>query len=250
MGAGRRHISARIRYVARRITAAENSSASGRLPRGREQLDTPLTQQNELLKQHVEELRRQNTRFDMALNNMSQGLCMFDGDHRLVVCNARYLEMYGLTPAQTQPGTGFLQLLRHRLAQGSFPSGATPEEYTRELYASLRRTSAWNKVTRLDDGRFIAVSNRVMPDGGWIATHDDVTEREELHAQLQEQHELAIQQEEQLRTRNLQFDLAVNNMSQGLCFFDGAQRLVVCNNRYLQMYGLEPEQNSSRNNST
>ena len=81
-----------------------------------------------------------------------------------------------------------------------------------------------------------------MPGGGWIATHDDVTEREELHARLEKQHELALQQEEQLRTRNLQFDLAVNNMSQGLCFFDGAQRLMVCNDRYLEMYGLDPEQ--------
>ena len=111
-----------------------------------------------------------------------------------------------------------------------------------DLYASLRRTSAWSKVTRLDDGRFIAVSNRVMPGGGWIATHDDVTEREELHARLEKQHELALQQEEQLRRSNLQFDMAVNNMSQGLCFFDGAQRLMVCNDRYLEMYGLDPEQ--------
>ena len=111
-----------------------------------------------------------------------------------------------------------------------------------DLYASLQRSSAWSKVTRLDDGRFIAVSNRVMPGGGWIATHDDVTEREELHARLEKQHERALQQEEQLRRSNLQFDLAVNNMSQGLCFFDGAQRLMVCNDRYLEMYGLDPEQ--------
>ena len=210
--------------------------------RDRERLNTRLEQQNELLRQREEELSRQNTRFEMALSNMSQGLCMFDGDQRLVVCNARYLQMYGLTPAQAQPGTEFRQLLQYRLEQGSFPSGPTPDEYMADLHASLRRSSAWSKVTRLGDGRFIAVSNRVMPGGGWIATHDDVTEREELHARLEKQHEVATQQEEQLRRSNLQFDMAVNNMSQGLCFFDGTQRLVVCNDRYLEMYGLDPEQ--------
>jgi diguanylate cyclase (GGDEF)-like protein len=227
--------------VVRRLAAAEKPSTS-RVIRDRERLDTRLAQQNELLRQREEELRRQNTRFDMALSNMSQGLCMFDADHRLVVCNARYLQIYNLTAAQTQPRTEFLQLLHSRLGQGSFPRGATPDEYAADLYASLRRKSAWSKVTRLDDGRFIAVSNRVMPDGGWIATHDDVTKREELHARLKKQHELTLQQEEQLRTRNLQFDMAVNNMSQGLCFFDGAQRLIVCNHRYLEMYGLDPGQ--------
>ena len=243
MGAGERQTSSRLRYVARRIAAAAGQRhSSGRTACNREQLNTRLLQQNALLEQREEELSRQNTRFDMALNNMSQGLCMFDTEHRLVVCNARYLQMYNLTPEQTQPGTAFLQLLHHRVAQGSFPQGPTPDDYVVDLYASLQRSSAWSKVTRLDDGRFIAVSNRVMPGGGWIATHDDVTEREELHARLEKQHERALQQEEQLRRSNLQFDLAVNNMSQGLCFFDGAQRLMVCNDRYLEMYGLDPEQ--------
>jgi diguanylate cyclase (GGDEF)-like protein len=191
-------------------------------------------------RQREEELRRQITRFEMALGYMSQGLCMFDSGHRLVMCNARYLQMYNLTSEQTQPGTSLLQLLHYRREQGTFPKGYTPEEYVTGLYASLEQLSAWSRVTLLDDGRYIAVANRVMPDGGWIATHDDVTEHEELNARLKNQHELARGQEELLRSRNLQFDLAVNNMSQGLCFFDSAQRLLVCNDRYLEMYGLEP----------
>ena len=59
-----------------------------------------------------------------------------------------------------------------------------------------------------------------MPDGGGIATHEDITEREELHARIKQQYELVREQEETLRMRNFQFDTAINNMSQGLCFFD------------------------------
>ena len=61
--------------------------------------------QNYALQQHEEELRIQNMRFDTALNNMSQGLAMFDAEHRLVVCNRLYSELYDLTPEQVQPRT-------------------------------------------------------------------------------------------------------------------------------------------------
>ena len=49
------------------------------------------------------ELARHNLRFDTALNNMTHGLCMFDGERRLIVCNTRYAEMYGLTPISPSP---------------------------------------------------------------------------------------------------------------------------------------------------
>ena len=58
-----------------------------------------------------------------------------------------------------------------------------------------------------------------MPGGGGMATHEDITEREELNARLKTQYELGRKQEEALRMRNFQFDTAINNMSQGLCFF-------------------------------
>jgi diguanylate cyclase (GGDEF)-like protein len=242
VGAERRQASTRLRYVTRRLGVAERSSASGRIfsdPNGR---DVRPVEQYELLRRREDEFRRRSRRLEIALDYMSQGLCMFDAEHRLVMCNAPYLQMYNLTPEQTRPGTSLLQLLHYRLAQGTFPRGYTPEEYVTGLYASLRDLFAWSRITLLDDGRYIAVVNRVTPDGGWIATHDDVTENEELNARLKSQHELARQQGELLRSRNLQFDLAVNNMSQGLCFFDGEQRLVVCNDRYLEMYGLDPAQ--------
>ena len=80
-----------------------------------------------------------------------------------------------------------------------------------------------------------------MKDGGWVSTHEDITEREELNARLKKQYELGRQQEETLRVRNFQFDTAINNMSQGLCFFDSDHRLIVCNDRFVEMYDIAPE---------
>ena len=67
-----------------------------------------------------------------------------------------------------------------------------------------------------------------MADGGVVSTHEDITEREKLNARLAEQHQ--------------QLDAALENMLQGLAMFDADQRLIVCNKRYAEMYGLTPEQ--------
>ena len=79
-----------------------------------------------------------------------------------------------------------------------------------------------------------------MANGGPLVTHEDITEREKLNAQLEQQHELLKEQEEKLQAQNLQLDAALNNMAQGLAMFDAEQRLVVCNGRYAEMYGLCP----------
>ena len=83
-------------------------------------------------------------------------------------------------------------------------------------------------VQEFTDGRIIAYTVHPMPGGGGMATHEDITEREELNARLKTQYELGREQEEALRIRNFQFDTAINNMSQGLCFFDSDHRLIVC----------------------
>src|SRR5260370_2155652 len=71
-----------------------------------------------------------------------------------------------------------------------------------------------------------------------MGAEEDMSAGEEMNARLKAQYELGREQEESLRIRNLQFDTAINNMSQGLCFFDAAHRLIVCNDRYVEMYDL------------
>ena len=110
------------------------------------------------------------------------------------------------------------------------------EDYIRERVG--RDIALDTTVQEFTDGRIIAYTVRPLPDGGGIATHEDVTEREELNARLKRQYDLGKQQEEALRIRNFQFDTAINNMSQGLCFFDADHKLIVCNERFLELYDI------------
>jgi diguanylate cyclase (GGDEF)-like protein len=173
--------------------------------------------------------------FEEALNNLSLGLIIFDKDRKVVFCNTRYMEIYRLAPEQVKPGTRVGDLIQHRLNLG-LKVLSQPDEYIRERTGNAVMPAT--AVQEFNDGRIIAYTVRPMPDGGGMATHEDITEREQVDARLKKQVELGKQQEENLRIRNLQFDTAINNMSQGLCFFDGAQRLIVCNDRYIELYGL------------
>jgi diguanylate cyclase (GGDEF)-like protein len=121
------------------------------------------------------ELCTQNRRFDAALNNMSQALLMFDGAARLVICNKRYHEMYGLAPDDVKPGIYLQDLLRMRQAKGSY--SGDPDAYTNEIKSAISRIETFNTIVELPNGRTIAISNSPMPDGGWVATHEDITER-------------------------------------------------------------------------
>jgi len=172
-----------------------------------------------------------------VVNNLPHGVVVFDKDRRIVFCNARYRDIYRLTPDRTKPGTPVGDMIRHRLTLGLVTRG-DPEDYIRERLS--KPVTPTEGVYEFSDGRSIAYVIRLISNGGGIAIHEDITERKILQRRLEEQHALSRKQEEELRVRNLQFDLAINNMSQGLCFFDGAQRLIVCNQRYMEIYDLDP----------
>ncbi|WP_044590216.1 EAL domain-containing protein [Bradyrhizobium sp. LTSPM299] len=175
---------------------------------------------------------------EQAINNLSLGLIIFDGKREVVFCNTRYLEIYGLSPAQVKPGTPLSDIIQHRLSLG-FKILSRPNEYVGHRVGNT--VVAGTTVQEFTDGRIIAYTLYPMPGGGGMATHEDITGREEMDARLQKQFELSKEQEEKLRIRNLQFDTAINNMSQGLCFFDASHRLIVCNDRYVEMYDLPPD---------
>jgi diguanylate cyclase (GGDEF)-like protein len=172
---------------------------------------------------------------EVAINNLSLGLTIFDDKRAIVFCNRRYIEIYGLSPEQVKPGTPLRKLVQHRLNLG-LKISVPPEEYIREHVGNALK--AGTTVQEFTDGRIIAYTIYPMPNGGGMATHEDITAREEMSARLQRQFEVGKAQEEDLRIRHLQFDTAINNMSQGLCFFDAAHRLIVCNDRYVDMYDL------------
>jgi len=168
-----------------------------------------------------------------AVNNLSLGLIIFDGNREVVFCNRRYMEIYGLSAERVKSGTPVSELIQHRLNLG-VKTLFKPDERQRVTNAVVPGIT----VQEFTDGRIIAYTVYPMPGGGGMATHEDITGREELSTRLKMQFELGKEHEENLRVRNLQFDTAINNMSQGLCFFDAAHRLIVCNDRYVEMYDL------------
>jgi diguanylate cyclase (GGDEF)-like protein len=110
-----------------------------------------------------------------VLENMSQGVLMFDAEAHLVFCNRRYIEMYGLTADAAKPGSSLRDLLKYRLAVRTF--SGDPDEYVAELLAKIAEGNTFHSVVTAGDGRAISVLNKPLAGGGWLATHEDVTDR-------------------------------------------------------------------------
>ena len=120
--------------------------------------------------------RSRSALLDMAINNISQALIMFDAAGQLVVCNERYLKMYDLSPAIVKPGAALIDVIRHRFETGSI--ARDPEEYCQQIRAAMARGEALSFVGKTPDGRSISVINRpILGTGCWVGTHDDITER-------------------------------------------------------------------------
>jgi GGDEF domain-containing protein/CHASE1-domain containing sensor protein len=141
-----------------------------------------LDQTNGALDIANERLRAQNVRFDAALSNMSQALLMFDASGRLVVSNHRYNEMYRLSPDVVKFGCTIRELLKHRQENGTLSSD--PDAYIETLRSLIAQGKICERIAELPDGRTIAVVNHPMADGGWVATHEDITERLRAEAKI------------------------------------------------------------------
>lgn len=149
-----------------------------------------IISQLSLARQQVEasqkELEEQRFRLDTAINHMGEGLCMFDAEKRLVVCNDRYAKMYRLPPELLLPGTAHREIIKHRIASGIL-KGETSDSAATQVLAALNALPADeinSRVDELADGRLICVTRQPMPGGGWVATHRDVTEQRRSEAKI------------------------------------------------------------------
>lgn len=135
---------------------------------------TELRRRESELRSIGEELRHKNVLLDAALDNMVQGLAMYDVNQRLIICNQRFLDLYNLPAGMGQPGTDLVEILDYT---------AKLEGLTRDQAATMRQrrmsAAASAKEAKLQDflsnGRVINVLHRPMPGGGSLATYDDVT---------------------------------------------------------------------------
>jgi PAS domain S-box-containing protein len=143
----------------------------------------------------------------LALNNMTQGVVMFDSAERLVVCNDRFVEMYGLSHNVVKPGCTLRDVIQNRKLTGSLDGD--PEEYRAEILASIKREEAMSRIVETPDGRAISVVNRPIKGARyWVGTHDDITERikaERKSASLAEQ-----------ERRRMAIDTAIQSFREGV----------------------------------
>jgi methyl-accepting chemotaxis protein len=112
---------------------------------------------------------------DAALDGMPQGVCMFDSSARLMLCNERYLEIYRLTADQAKPGRPLRDLLESCRATGTFFGNS--ERFAAECTAKIAQGTSTSTAWEMKDGRIVAYSTRPMAGGGWIDTHEDISER-------------------------------------------------------------------------
>jgi diguanylate cyclase (GGDEF)-like protein/PAS domain S-box-containing protein len=132
----------------------------------------------------VAHIRDRDRRLAMAVNNVSQGVVMFDPQERMVVCNDRYMEMYGLSPEIVHPGCALTDLIRHRMEIGSLHLDA--EQYRAELLDAMThgKTATW--IVDTSDGRAISIINRPFEGGYWTGTHEDITDRRRAQRELEQ----------------------------------------------------------------
>ncbi len=127
-------------------------------------------------------LVEQNLRFDAALSNLPHGLCMFDADNRLILCNAVYRSLYALPADGLTPGTPLDQILDHRRSAGNEPKSLPV------LPAAAIKSAVSKAATRdveLADGRTIRITHNPIATGGYVATHEDVTDALRATAQIE-----------------------------------------------------------------
>lgn len=129
------------------------------------------------------ELERQNIRLDAAVNNISIGLCMMDARGRLVICNEPYARIYNLPIHLLKPGSQLEDILSHLFDEG-MSTGGTKDDYIAWRRDVIARREYGKNIHEFN-GRTILMQHHPMKDGGWVSTHEDITEQRQAEARIQ-----------------------------------------------------------------
>lgn len=143
---------------------------------------TDEIQLSETVQKRKLELERQNIRLDAAVNNISIGLCMMDARGRLVICNEPYARIYNLPPEFIRAGTQLEDILGHLFDVG-MSAGGTREEYIGWRREVIAKREYGKNIHELNN-RIILMQHHPMKDGGWVSTHEDITEQRQNEARI------------------------------------------------------------------
>ena len=169
----------------------------------------------------IAELKAQALRYETAIDNISQGVCFFDSEQRLILCNRRYAEIYCLTPAQVRLGATLREIAESRADSGAISMSADDYLAWCAEVIGKRQRSTW--TTELKDGRTIHVCHQPMPDGGWIATHEDITELKAMRTVADER---------------ISLQTLIDWLPDNLWVKDAESRFVICNKVTATRMGL------------
>jgi diguanylate cyclase (GGDEF)-like protein/PAS domain S-box-containing protein len=172
-------------------------------------------------------LERQIDCLQQVFNHMSQGLCLFDANERLLVCNEQYLSIYGFDRTIVKPGISYREILDYAVNSGKHKNLKSEELHDRCMVLARTHSPTSHRLN-LSNGKVVETTFRRIADGGWVAVHEDVTVR--------------IREQEVLRERNLLLDATLENMAHGLCAYDCDLRLIFANRSYLEIYGLSADE--------
>ena len=132
-----------------------------------------LVRRDRLTDQRLAAERRQ---LSIAVNNIPQGLVLYDASARIIICNQPYLDMFGLSPDVAKPGCTMQRLIAHRKDTGSFDGDV--DEFCNAIIQTVSLGKATRQLTEAPGGRAIEIINRPLKGGGWVATIEDITERQ------------------------------------------------------------------------
>ena len=132
----------------------------------------------------VSELARQQAHLEVILASMSQGIALFDAGQRLLVSNRRYMNIYGVREELAAPGIPIEEIIRHRVSAGAYPEAEQDRNADRYM-AMANGTASSPQLFGLRDGRMISVNCHALESGGWLGTHDDITEMWTLQQEVE-----------------------------------------------------------------
>ncbi|MGY3295297.1 PAS domain-containing protein [Bradyrhizobium sp. LM3.6] len=161
----------------------------------------------------------------LALDHMEQGVCVYDVANRIVLVNQRYLTLFNMSAEIVRVGTSYRDVLAHSAELGNFPANDLDALYARRM-KQIADGQPFRTEQHLASGLVMALELKPLPGGGWMTICDDVSRLARLEAELH------------VQTERSQHALA--NMSHGLIMYDSDSRVVVCNERFLNLYNLDP----------
>ena len=163
---------------------------------------------------------------DVILENMSQGIAVWDSDLLLISFNQRYVELMGLPPRFVHPGISYPTVVQHLAERGEFGPIADIDAHIQSRIAIVRQSGAQRHERILPNGRVLEAQRRPMPGGGFVSTFTDVTEIKRA--------------EEEVERKSTLLSATLNVMNQGLVIYDSGQKLQLFNEAYLRLFAFPP----------